>query len=173
MSKQQKRRKGSDNDLDKVEKTQTVHHKKQRASTGGNVKELNLTSMLDVTFQLLIFFVLTASFAVGEGLLPATLPAGSGVADPAEAPQQPVNITLLSRGLGEVTISVEGAPAMGNFSELYAWLNTQHVRRGGYIEEDTPIIIKPDAEVPWDHVVNAFNAAVRAKFTNVNFAQAS
>ena len=34
-----------------------------------------------------------------------------------------------------------------------------------------PIVIRPDHEVRWQHVVNAFNTAVRARYKNIAFAQ--
>ena len=34
----------------------------------------------------------------------------------------------------------------------------------------TPVVIEPRGDVPWEHVVNAFNQAVRAKFKKIGFA---
>ena len=42
----------------------------------------------------------------------------------------------------------------------------------GSFKPDNPLIIEPDGRVRWQHVVNAFNAAVKARYTNVAFAQA-
>ena len=38
-------------------------------------------------------------------------------------------------------------------------------------QSDAPVVIKPDGAVRWQHVVNAFNSAVTARYRNVSFAQ--
>ncbi|MDH3585429.1 MAG: biopolymer transporter ExbD [Phycisphaerae bacterium] len=165
--------------LQRVEATETVHHeskgRKRRRPKG--VQELNLTSMLDVCFQLLIFFILTASFAKGEGYLPADLPTGQGEkSDTDKPPEQPIEITLRSLGDGAVSIQISISPnPPGNFSELQAHLKS--ARHGpsnpaGVYNKDDPIIIKPDPTVPWVHVMDAYNQCVAAKYENINFAQA-
>lgn len=141
------------------------------------VPELNIVAMLDVCFNLLIFFMSTASFAVGEGILPATLPRGQGgkAADTADAPTQPITILLKSRGGNDVAIEILGTTATSNnFSELYASLWQNQARPGndaGIYNPDDPVIIMPDPSVNWGSVVSAFNSAVRARYSNINFAQ--
>jgi len=163
--------------LDRVADTETVHHEpasKKRPRPRG-VAQLNLVSMMDVCFQLLIFFVLTASFAIGEGILPAELPSGQA-AKPSEdlPPQQPVKVMLRSLGGDDIAIEIHGAGALEGFDALYRTLwslqRNDSNPNGIYLPED-PVIIQPDSTVHWGAVVNAFNQAVRAKFTNVNFAQ--
>lgn len=139
---------------------------------------LNLTSMIDVIFQLLIYFIITASFTLGEGVITARLPKGSGPApSPDKLPDQPLNIILQSQGAYDVRINIEGiAEAPHNFTGLAQLLervqfDPQRGRSGAY-KPDNPVIIKPDGRVRWQHVVNAFNAAVKARYSNVSFAQA-
>ena len=36
-------------------------------------------------------------------------------------------------------------------------------------DTETPVVIRADDDVQWDHVVNAWNAAVRCEFVNVAF----
>lgn len=166
--------------LNDVSSTETVHHesrsKGRRAS--GRSAELNLTAMLDVCFQLLIFFVLTASFSVGEGILPADLPQGESQAESDEPPPtQPINISLRSLGGGDVAIELAGDPSPpGTFQELYQKLQSMQVSDANPtapFNPDDPVIIEAEGSVEWTHLVNAFNAAVRARYSNVNFAQPS
>ncbi len=158
--------------LKSVSDSQTVHHeqtgKKQKKTN--KMADLNLTSMMDVCFQLLIFFILTASFTVGEGILPAYLPFGQGPSTSEdEPPEQPLNIVLSSAGGDDIKIMIEGsADALTSFKSLYSRM--QDLRRTVY-DEKSPVNIRPDANVPWKHVVNCFNQAIRAKFKSVNFAQ--
>ncbi|MCC5829855.1 MAG: biopolymer transporter ExbD [Phycisphaeraceae bacterium] len=134
--------------------------------------QLNLTAMIDVVFQLLIYFIVTANFALDEGLLTAQLPErGQGVAATSEEARR-IDIHITSFGAGDplaYTIRVE--PGIGrprNFTELRTHL--QQAKQGEYTEE-TPVIIHADATVRWQHVVNAFNAAAeQAGFRSVGFA---
>jgi len=169
---------------------QTVHHEpaaKKRRRPGG-VKELNLTSMLDVTFQLLIFFILTANFAMDEGVLAANLPQGTSAAEEQEEPEEPLRIVLTPSGpQGEqVNIVLDGRERLGNdFQRLYETLNGWRYdprdNPQGVYEQDHPIIIEPGTRgaagvtnyVRWEHVVSAFNACVRARYSSVSFAQSN
>lgn len=158
-----------------MEDTETVHHVK-RGKRPKKMGELNLTSMLDVCFQLLIFFVLTASFAVGEGILSAELPSGqSAQKQDDEPPDTPIKILLKSLGGDSVSIQLEGIPSPpGDFKELQTMLKSMQIRGdnpSGIYKPDDPVIIKPDKTVPWGKVVAAFNTAVAARYENVNFAQ--
>jgi len=173
---------GGADDLANVEQTETVHHEStaSKRKRPGGVRQLNLTSMLDVTFQLLIFFILTANFAVDEGVLPADLPAGTPPV-PTEStppPDEPITIVLNAVGEDGASIWVQNAKSIpdGDYQELFMTLNGWRFdpaeNPGGLYKDDNPIIIKPSPAVKWNHVVSAFNAVIRARYTNVSFAQA-
>ena len=140
---------------------------------------LNFTAMIDVIFQLLIYFVVTASFTIDEGALTARLPEGTGLA-PAlpKLPQRPITIRLSP---------VAGAPAqchielvglirqVGDFGELAAHLaRIQFSGRNpdGAFKPDNPLIIEPGDKLAWQHVVNGLNAAIKAGYSNISFARA-
>ena len=158
----------------------TIHHQSQRrrrAATPPQV-QLNITPMIDVIFLLLIYFVVTASFAMDEGILTAKLPEGTG---PAEAlpktPQRPIKIRLTSLSMPtECRIELVGiGRSPRHFKELteqLAALQYNAQNPNGSFKPDNPLIIEPDGRVRWQHVVNAFNSAVKARYTNVAFAQA-
>lgn len=165
---------------------ETVHHvsqrqkrRKQRGVGGANMN-LNLTAMIDVVFQLLIYFVVTSSFAVGEGVITAKLPTGPGNPQTSKKPpERPLTIVVNSAGaIGtSYRVYIQGlAGRPNNFKELAETLiqlqfDPQRGLNGAY-KPDNPVIIKPDGTVRWQHVVNAFNAAVKARYSNVAFAQA-
>jgi len=163
---------------------ETVHHQSQRQkrkrTVGGGTMQLNLTSMIDVVFQLLIYFVVTSSFAVGEGVITAKLPTGPGSPQKSrKPPEQPLKIVVNSAGDAGTSYRVyieTLAKRPNSFTELAEILvQLQHdPDRGlnGPYKPDNPVIIKPDGSVRWQHVVNAFNAAVKARYSNVSFAQA-
>lgn len=182
MIQQRVQRSGDAASLGMVDQTDTVHHeasaKKRKAPSG--VRQLNLTAMLDVTFQLLIFFILTANFAVDEGVLAADLPVGTPPVPTVSTPppDEPIIIKLNAVGEEGAAIWVKNAKAIpdGDFEELYLTLNGLRFdaanNPGGIYQPDNPIIISPSPRVKWTHVVNAFNAVIRARYTNVSFAQA-
>ena len=157
----------------------TVHHTtaRQRRGRPPAKMQLNLTSMIDVIFQLLIYFVLTASFAFGEGVLTAELPARGQASQPPEIPPAELVVRLRPDGPSNASISLgQSAAGIDSFTGLYDQLrrvqyDPDHGLTEGYHKPDWPVIIQPEGEVRWQHVVNAFNAAIRARYTNVSFAQ--
>ena len=55
----------------------------------GSIMNLNLTSMIDVVFLLLFFFLAASRFTVPEGTLPADLPKKGAAAPGIEIPRGP------------------------------------------------------------------------------------
>lgn len=138
--------------------------------------QVNLTAMIDVVFQLLIYFVVTANFMLDEGVLTAKLPQGAGAPPEQrlEPPPQPLEIKLSSTGSIGVNIEVAGVHRASSFTELADTLASLQYdpdagRTTGAFKPDDPLLISPAGEVRWQHVVNAFNAAVQARYTNVRF----
>ncbi len=140
--------------------------------------QLNLTSMIDVIFLLLVFFVVTATFTPDEGVITSKLPAleGSGAPKLPEPPKRPLNIVVSTAGRHGYRLRIEGLPqAPADFAHLAKILgdlqyDPDRGRTGPY-KDDTPVFIKPDATVRWQHVVNAFNAAISARYREVSFAR--
>ncbi len=135
---------------------------------------LNLTAMIDVVFLLLIYFLVATEFKLGEEMYRLDLPQRSLRADPFELPRDPLRIAVASMGSGAgYLIRVEGAAAQpANFQELFVFLARNQrstAAVGGLFEPDHPIIIEPGAATRWEHAVEAFNAAVRARYSNVKF----
>jgi len=128
-----------------------------------------LTPMIDVTFQLLIFFLLACQFRYTEGQIQATLPAVAGPESIPSPKVDPISVTLSPAGDGSgVLIEVAGAGTTGSATELHGMLVQLRER----FSDEVPVLIKPTSRVWWNHVVDAFNQAVRAKFKNIAFAPA-
>ena len=150
---------------------------RRRAELAPASMRLNFTAMIDVIFLLLIYFVITANFAVDEGVLSAKLPAAPGLSDSSpKPPQRPLRILVSSAGRYGYRLGIEGlAEAPPDFVALartltYLQHDPQRGLRGPY-KDDHPVIVAPDGLVRWQHVVNAFNAAVTARYRNVSFAR--
>ena len=154
---------------------QIVHHvsqrKKRKKGVGGEEIDLNLTSMIDVIFQLLIYFVITANFQIDEGTILATLPGNAAENREQETLDPPVVIELTSADGDDgitYTLTVDGKRLNEGVSELHGYL----VGRigGGDLAKDDIVQIKPQGVVRWQHVVNVFNACVAAELEQVGFA---
>ncbi|MFN3166852.1 MAG: ExbD/TolR family protein [Phycisphaeraceae bacterium] len=146
----------------------TVHHvsqrKKRKKGVGGEEIQLQLTSMIDVIFQLLIYFVITANFMIDEGTILATLPGNAAPTNQPPPPVIPVNIEMTSADDGVTyTLTVDNNRIDG-VTQLYAYLKSQNY------DEDQQVQIKPQGDVRWQHVVNVFNACVRAELSEIGFA---
>ncbi len=143
--------------------------------------ELNLTSMIDVIFQLLIYFVVTAGFMLDEGVLAARLPQGpAGPVAADELPPEKITVRLTAPPEDDSRVRIErGAvdrpKVYEGFAQLAADLNRLRYdpeggNNEGVYDADNPVLIQPAGGVRWQHVVNAFNAALAAGYTNVSFA---
>jgi biopolymer transport protein ExbD len=126
-----------------------------------------MTPMIDVIFNLLIFFVCTVSFQPAEELLPTFL-STLGVA--ADVPRPPdiedlddVVVKVLRRG-DELTWEINRQP--------YASL--AHVRDVlrtiASLQPDLPVIIDPQGEVPLGGVIDLYDLCRLAGFQKIQFA---
>lgn len=130
----------------------------------------NMTPMIDVVFNLLIFFLCTGNFNQPEGLLPSRLPKQHGVRAGDELPSTPIRIVLKQYGRGEqdYTIRVEQRAEQPNdFAALATML--EGLRASDAFDAESQVIVVADGNVRWDHLVNAFNAALVARFKNITF----
>lgn len=132
-----------------------------------------LTPMIDVVFQLLLYFILTTNFQP-EGLLPGTLPYGP-VSGESASIAHPIRIHLHPQGTDRADVVYEVTPGARGLSitsaeELYRELLK---RRGNDPRNAPPVIIKPRATVRWGYAAEAYNQALRAEFQEISFASSS
>ena len=133
----------------------------------------NLTPMIDVTFNLLIYFVVTTSFLQAEGLLPSRMARLGNESTGQILPVTPIRIFLAGDAEDDaVSIRLENTARIPrSFGDLYQVLGG--LRGGGTgFDATTPVVIHAEDTVAWDHVVNAFNAAKRAGFETISFGKA-
>ena len=155
-----------------IEYTETVHHRRH-TDRNRDLEPLNLTSMLDVCFLLLVFFALTASFAIDEGVLSTELPdEGRGVSVDAPPPIEPIRIVLHPKDVDDVRIEVQAVHSQGpaNSERLYLMLDSWRFNPetgAGLFDASNPVVIRVNGEVRWQHVVDVYNAVLRAQYTSV------
>lgn len=129
--------------------------------------------MIDMSFLLLVFFLTTTRFAAPEGLLSSQMPTyGAGGTGPAVAlPLTPLVMRVNAEGTDGSGISIaidrfESAPhELAGLPEFLAGV----LKEPGF-DGETPMIIVADNRVLWDHVVSAWNVALRAGWKNIAFA---
>ena len=119
--------------------------------------DLNVTSLVDVLFLLLIFFTLTSTFKrAGEldlQLPESTTAEGRG----SEASQRPVDLVLTEHG----TLLLNGAPT--TFDALLPKLRALHEG-----EPDKQVMIEAEEKVGHGEVVRLLDAVRMAGFTGVS-----
>ena len=131
---------------------------------------LQMTSMIDVIFLLLIFFVWTSSFYVPEKLLPTPLAAILGNAPMTEAITLPPELA----DLGEIVIRF-------HFEKKPYWdiHGTHHDTLDSVLgvlktlaaqSAEIPVILDIDGNVPMEHIISVYDAARLAGFRRVQFA---
>jgi biopolymer transport protein ExbD len=144
--------------------------------------------MIDIIFQLILFFMLMPTWPGDEGYLTTNLPRTEGPnrADQTTVPR--IKIGLYDeepRGEG-VSVELNQTQAIGStvgvqfgteedkrryvralFGKLQAALAA--LNREG-LPPNHPVLIAPTPAVQHQYVVGAFDAAVAARFTNIQFA---
>ncbi|MBM43925.1 MAG: hypothetical protein CMJ36_02785 [Phycisphaerae bacterium] len=141
---------------------------------------LNLTSMIDVVFLLLVYFMVATDFKKAEEVYRLDLPERiEGVSvDPFQLDDEPLRIMVRTTGPGEddYRIRIEGPWGdVAGFEGLFDFLESRRLdgMGGGLFAEDHPLVVIPAAETRWSDAVGAFNAAVRAGYLNITFEEIS
>ena len=145
-------------------------YRRKRRSLSPQPLQLNLAPMIDITFLLLIFFIITTTFDPPEGVLVSKLP-GDNVAT-VPLPLSPIVVRLGvegDEGIGYVITLDNSDQTPGDFNELASILAS--IQESPGFDEDTPVVIMAQQSVRWDHVVNCWNAAVRVKYKNIMFGE--
>lgn len=126
-----------------------------------------MTPMIDIVFQLLIFFICTASFQALESTLPTSLEAaGSTAIDEPINFEQPTDrvIVKLSLDSGRVAWVVNDQP-YSTFREVHAVL-----RKVASIDNGLQVIVDADGAVPLGDVIDIYDLCRMAGFIKIQFA---
>lgn len=128
---------------------------------------LNMTSMIDVVFLLLIFFVCTTSFESLEELLPTTLRGPGATALAQRSPEL--------QDLEDVTIHialVEGAPRWEINGTAYdEWRQVRQILAElAGLQANLPVILNVRDDVPLGDMIDVYDACRVVGFSDVRFA---
>lgn len=127
-----------------------------RASEAG----INMTPMIDVVFQLIIFFLVTSHFARQEAHLPLPLPAAdsSTASKAVDQPRLVINVTA------------EGTLLFAGRSVSAAELEQRLRERIEELGKDVELRIRADRSVPYRFIEPVLLACARTGIWNVNYA---
>lgn len=122
--------------------------------------EINLTSLIDVVFLLLIFFMVSTTFE-RQAVLKIDLPEASSEAEPSESPRRV-----------ELAIDANGRMFLNDRQLVDSRPETV---RAALIEltgdtRDLPVIVRADAQTPHHFVVTAMDVTGQLGFTRLSIA---
>lgn len=129
--------------------------------------ELNLTSMIDVIFLLLIFFVFTSDFKEPEKLLPTKLSAVGVVDAPLEQRERDlgkITVRVAATPDGKLTWAVDGTrvESLAAVEETLAALQE--------IDPTVPVVLAPERGVAIESVLDVYDRARRVGLSKIQFA---
>ena len=129
-------------------------------SHAGEELTIDLTSLIDVVFILLLFFMVSTTFE-RHAALRIDLPEAS-TADPAQAPQDRL----------ELAIDAEGRMYLDDRQLINNDRNTvmAALQEAAGNDRDRPLILRADRETPHHFVVTAMDAVAELGFTNLSIA---
>jgi biopolymer transport protein ExbD len=128
---------------------------RKRKSQMGEKAELNMTPMIDVVFQLLIFFVVTIKQEDILARLDVNRPA------PETPPEKIEEIELLT-----IQVYKEGFVLQGKRVTLEEL--TRQMERVAGLNKNVSVVIKCTADSPHAYLMQALDACANAKLTNLN-----
>ena len=134
---------------------------------------MELTPMIDVTFLLLIFFLVTLKFKVLEGKLPTFLPKDVGVnAAPVDELLEKLEVYIVPGGVTEgrngerfeMQVALQGAkvPSLKTFGDRLAGMKAR--------DPELKITLYPQPGINYEQVVKVVDECVRAEITDITFA---
>ena len=122
--------------------------------------EVNLTSLIDVVFLLLIFFMVSTSF-VKQSQINISLPQADS-STVVETPPEQIDIMITMTG----TYFVNGRELINNRPETIR----NALQKVSIGRSNMPMIISADANAKHQHVITAMDVAGRLGFTHISIA---
>jgi biopolymer transport protein ExbD len=121
---------------------------------------IDMTPMIDVVFQLLIFFMLTLKIKTDEGDFSINMPLGQSQATTDMMPD--LKVRMVANPDGTLAALQFGRRNLGTGDRAYAELNQQVLavigRPGGAFSKDLAVEIDPDYELDYSEVMKAITA---------------
>lgn len=144
--------------------------KRKRAPTESKL-ELDLTAMIDVVFNLLIFF-LCSPFKIPEGQLDAFLPRDVGMQMTEIKKEQEMVVVKLQDAHGNIPVVYVGKTRLltnDNGEPRFDILAARLEAMDEMSDESIPVQIDSDPKVEYRYVIGVLNACTEARIEDVRF----
>jgi biopolymer transport protein ExbD len=125
--------------------------------------EIEMSSMIDIVFQLLVFFMCATSFFVAESQLNVNLPSSRSNVDSSRIAVDVV-VNILSDGSIVVNGRKMDTPESKELPQL-----RQLLYNLSESFEDQPVIISGDWNVPHERIIDVLNACAATNIETVSF----
>jgi biopolymer transport protein ExbD len=125
-----------------------------------------MTSMIDVIFLLLVFFVCTANFIPLEGMLPTNMSLSGSSAVEIVLPK-PENLDVV-----RILLTFDGLPHWRvEDNQCHSLREVQTIlQKLREIRQDIPVIIDSNENVPMEHVIDVYDICRIAGLSQIQFA---
>jgi biopolymer transport protein ExbD len=140
----------------------------------------NMTPLVDVVMVILIFLMLTGSFGAAAHFMPSSMPitmTGKGQIDPKDIPKVPppqLEIGVFSRSDGAGGWTWHAQVAGVRYTSAEALLKALETKRqqheaSGSTADKMQVLIAPQLSTQYDHIMQAYQAAMEAKWPKIGF----
>jgi biopolymer transport protein ExbD len=138
-----------------------THHDDRRQT------DIAMTPMIDVVFQLMIFFICTASFQAAEEFLPSQLSITGGTSTPAPIELDPELERILVRatrtdGATNWIVNQRQCPTLLEVRQVLAAVAA--------IDKSLPVVLDVAGEVPLGDMIDVYDLSRLAGFEQIQFA---
>ena len=130
-------------------------------STKAEKIETQMAPMIDVVFQLLIFFMLTLKIVEPEGDFSINMPLGKPTENTEDIPLQPLRVKLEANPNGDLTGVYFGSSSLGVGEEAFARLNNEILKATGSAGEaakDQEVEIEAAYNLRYEYGIAAIGA---------------
>jgi biopolymer transport protein ExbD len=128
--------------------------------SGPSKVEIPMAPMIDIVFQLLIFFMLNLKIVAPEGNFNVNMPIGTPAAASPDEPQIPdIKVRLQSDAAGNLVQLSLGENALGNDDRAFEALNQKIFekfgRPGAALSDQVEVEIDADYELRYEYIIKA------------------
>ncbi len=133
---------------------------RKRSSDSSNKIELDMTPMIDIVFQLLIFFIMTFKIVVQEGDFNIKMPAAAPSSGTPEDLLPPIRVRLTAKPDGELAGIRIGERPVGSFADLRNEIIGMVGTSGGpsSLRETAEVELDCDHQLHYANVISAISA---------------
>jgi biopolymer transport protein ExbD len=123
--------------------------------------EVNMTPMVDIVFQLIIFFLATTSFIQLEQDLTIDLPKQSKQLNVKAPPARPIVVNVRYLPGGEAYYHVEN-------ERMDLGALTMNLSRAKIRNKDQAVVVRGDRNVRWEHIASVLGCCAQVGISKVS-----